>query len=176
MAEPFIAEIRMYPISFAPRGWGYCDGRLIPLSQNTSLFSLIGITYGGDGRTTFALPNLQGQVPIGVGQGPGLSPITEGEKVGVATVRLTPAEIPSHTHRVMAFNANGSEDNPQGNLLARESFGSRDRLYTPDAHPQQNFASYAIDETGLSLSHENRQPYLVVSFIIALDGIYPPRS
>lgn len=175
MSEPFIAEIRIFPYDYAPRGWAYCDGQLLPIAQNTSLFSLIGTTYGGDGRTTMGLPNLQGRVPMHPGRGPGLTPRTLGEQVGSQTVAITEAQIPSHNHAVNGYS------------------GLRDDLFDPADHwvtghenektykenppsPDASLASSAISTTGDSQGHANVQPYQVLSFCIALEGLYPPRS
>src|SRR5512147_2192032 len=124
MADPFVAEIRIFPFNFAPKGWAFCDGQLMPLSQNTALFSLLGTTYGGDGKSTFALPDMQGNVPMHPGQGPGLSLHDLGEAGGSETVTLLESEIPSHTHALMSSNTNSSKPGPAGNALARIQSGA----------------------------------------------------
>ena|SRR3712207_1157693 len=175
MADPFVAEIRMYPFWFAPKGWASCAGQLLPISQNTALFSLLGTTYGGDGKSTFALPNLQGNAPMHPGQGPGLSLHDLGEMSGSQFVTLLTSEIPAHTHVVSASGnpppANAGIPDPAVNL-ARSS-GTTAYLAAPAAmgmmHPQ------ALAIAGGSLPHNNMMPYLTLNFCIALQGVFPPR-
>lgn len=179
MSEPFIAEVRIFAGNFAPRGWAFCDGQLLPISQNTSLFSLIGTTYGGDGRTTTALPNLQGRSAMHPGRGPGLTARRLGEKVGVETVTLSEAQIPSHNHSLggtteradPADSGGGTPANTQA--LAKTAAGRIYANVTTNAVP---LASTAVSNTGGSQSHTNIQPYLTLNFIIALQGLYPSRS
>jgi microcystin-dependent protein len=173
MSEPFIAEIRMFTYTFAPRSWAYCDGQLLPISQNTALFSLIGTTYGGDGQTTFALPNLQGRVPMHPGRGPGLTQRRLGESVGQPTVSLTESEIPAHTHRLRASQALGTSTSPSGEYAA--AYGGN-RVYADEPQNLVQMSPAALQTSGAGNEHENRQPYLVVSFCIALQGLYPSRS
>lgn len=175
MSEPFIAEIRIFAGNFAPRGWAFCNGQLLPIAQNTALFSLIGTTYGGDGRTTTALPNLEGRAPMHPGRGPGLTSRRLGEKVGTETVTLTEAQIPSHSHTARADTNNGSTNVPATTTsLAGSGF---DRLYQTDTTENLvDLASEALSSTGGGQAHDNMQPYLALSFIIALVGLYPSRS
>lgn len=175
MSEPFIAEIRIFAGNFAPRSWAFCDGQLLPIAQNTALFSLIGTTYGGDGRTTTALPNLQGRAPMHPGRGPGLTARRLGEKVGVDTVTLSEAQIPSHSHTVRASTSSGNLPSP-GNTHSFARAGS-DRLYHSDTSANQvDMASESLATTGGGQAHDNVQPYLTLNFIIALQGLYPSRS
>lgn len=176
MADPFIAEIRLFPFNYAPVGWALCNGQLMPISQNTALFSLLGTTYGGDGRSTFALPDLQGRVPLQWGQGPGLSPHDIGAAGGQETVTLHEAEVPQHTHALQAsaHPANLSIPGPK-NALARSTPGS---LYKqPDGSPPlQQLASGVLgDLVGGNQPHNNLMPYLTLNFCIALQGVFPPR-
>jgi microcystin-dependent protein len=172
MADPFVAEIRIFPFNFAPNGWAWCDGQLLPLSQNTALFALLGTTYGGDGKSNFALPNLQGRSPMHPGQGPGLSLRDLGETGGQATVTLLPSEIPSHTHGLRATTAAGDADPPgPGRALA----GASAAVYGPPTDPVA-MAPEAIGATGGGQPHENRQPFLTFYFAIALQGVFPQRG
>lgn len=175
MSEPFIAEIRIFAGNFAPRGWAFCDGQLLPIANNTSLFSLIGTTYGGDGRTTTALPNLQGRAPMHPGRGPGLTDRRLGQKVGVKTVTLTEAQIPSHSHTARAATS-GADAIPPSNTtsLARSGGGSAYQSNTTAS--LVDLASETVATTGGGQSHTNIQPYLTLNFIIALQGLYPSRS
>ena len=172
MADPFVAEIRIFPFNFAPRGWAWCDGQLLPLSQNTALFSLLGTTYGGNGKSNFALPDLQGRAPMHPGQGAGLSLHDLGETGGTETVSLLESEIPSHSHG-MAFSPNlGNTNNPAGAYYAGPRSGF---LYTPAANLTPINAS-ALAPTGGDQPHNNMQPYLTFYFCIALQGVFPPRT
>ena len=173
MSDPFVAEIRVMPYNFAPRGWASCDGQLMPISQNTALFSLLGTTYGGDGKTTFALPNLRGSFAIGAGSGPGLSPRDLGQVVGQASVALQPGQMSAHTHGLMA-GATPASTSPAGNVLAPTASGGGN-VYRAPGVPSPMAAS-AIGIAGSGSPHENRQPYLGLNFCIALQGIFPPRS
>ena len=172
VTDPFVGEIRLFPYTFVPRGWALCDGRLLPIAQHTALFALLGTTYGGNGTVNFALPDLRGRVAVSSGQGPGLSPYFPGESGGAERVTLKGAQMPSHTHR-MAVNATSSgADSPDDRFLGR----------TPEA------ASYAASTDGRRLNpdaitrsgggqpHENRPPHLVLSYCIALEGIFPSRD
>jgi microcystin-dependent protein len=175
MSEPFIAEIRIFAGNFAPRSWAFCDGQLLPISQNTALFSLIGTTYGGDGRNTMGLPDLQGRAPMHPGRGPGLTSRRLGEKVGVTTVTLTEAQIPSHSHTARATSGSGGVPGPSSST----SFSSSglDSLYHTDTQTNQvDMAMETLSTTGGSQSHDNVQPYLTLNFIIALQGLYPSRG
>jgi microcystin-dependent protein len=174
MADPFVAEIRIFPFNFAPTGWAFCDGQLMPISQNTALFSLLGTTYGGDGKSTFALPNVQGAAPMHPGQGPGLSLHDLGEQGGSETVTLLQSEIPAHSH---ALRANGAPSDLQlpGNdrTLGRSNGGNAYKI--PPVTPV-NMAPQTLAPSGGSLPHNNLMPYLTLSFCIALQGVFPPRS
>jgi microcystin-dependent protein len=170
MAEPFIAEVRMWAISFAPRGWANCDGQLLPIAQNTALFSLIGTTYGGDGRTTTGLPNLQGRAAMHPGNGPGLTSRQLGQVGGNYTEQV-PAEIlPEHRHQSFATDNSADSTNPSGRMLAARNENS----YDPAGNPTP-MAGTAVGTTG-GTAHNNLQPYLVLRFCIALIGIYPSRD
>ncbi len=172
MSDPFVAEIRVLPFNFAPTGWASCDGQLMPISQNTALFSLLGTTYGGDGKSTFALPDLRGSFAMGPGQGPGLSPRDLGQPVGRATVALLPSEMPGHSHALRAGSTPGSTS-PAGNALAPTASGASVYRAAGAAAPM---AGAAIGAAGSSQPHENRQPYLALTFCIALQGIFPSRG
>ena len=170
MAEPYLGEIRMFAGNFAPVGWEFCDGELMPISENDALFQLIGTTYGGDGETTFARPDLRGRIPIHNGQGPGLSNRVLGENGGVEQVTLTVNQIPVHTHPMTAVNSQpGNQISPAGNLPAI-SFNVVP--YINDV-TTGSFNSVAVTPTGGSQPHTNVQPYLCVNFIIAMFGIFP---
>ncbi len=171
MSEPFVGEIRMFAGNFAPRGWAFCDGQLLAVSQNDALFSLLGTIYGGDGRTTFGLPDLRGRIPIHAGSGPGLSQRRLGAKSGTEKVTLTINQVPSHTHNVVATNSQGTERNPSGNIMAR-SGGDIYRQATPNG----TMATSTLTNVGGSQSHTNLMPALCIHFIIALVGIYPSRN
>lgn len=169
MADPFVAEIRIFPFNFAPRGWAWCDGQLMPLSQNTALFALLGTTYGGNGKSNFALPNLQGRAPMHPGQGPGLSPRDLGESGGSETVTLTQAEMPAHGHGAFASGRVADSQNPGSAALAAGS-----SIYT-GASGMVDMASDSLAPAGGDVPHNNMQPYLTCYFCIALQGIFPPR-
>lgn len=176
MSEPFIAEIRIFAGNFAPRGWAFCDGQLLPISQNTALFSLIGTTYGGDGRTTTALPNLEGRAPMHPGRGPGLTARRLGERGGVEMVTLSEAQMPNHTHTLQGSTDEAEFDgspNPAGNLTGVVEGGAE--VYAA-ANNLQPFPDATVSYTGGSQAHNNMQPYLTINFIIALVGLYPSRS
>ena len=172
MSEQFIGEIRMFGFNFAPEGWALCDGQLLPISQNAALFSLLGTTYGGDGKTTFALPDLRSRVPIHQGQGTGLTSYTQGQAAGAETVTLTATQMPGHSHTVHASSSAAASNVPQGRALAR----SQSNAYTaqPDGTTVMN--AKVLANTGGSEPHPNIQPCLVVNFCIALTGIFPAQS
>jgi microcystin-dependent protein len=170
MSEPFVGEIRMFAGNFAPRGWAFCDGQLLAVSQNDALFSLLGTVYGGDGRTTFGLPDLRGRVPLHAGHGPGLSNRRLGAKGGEEKVTLTVNQLPSHTHKLQGTTANAAQGSPQNTYLGTATFD-----YLTEFEVPQNFASDAITHIGGSRSHTNLMPFLCIHFIIALFGIYPSR-
>ena len=172
MSEPFLGEIRMLGFNFAPQGWAPCNGQLLSISQNTALFSLLGTTYGGDGTTTFALPDLRSRVPVGQGQGPALSSYVEGQAGGAETVTLTAIQMPGHTHVVKASSSAAGSDQPEGRALAR----SASHIYAakPDTSTVMN--ADMLGDAGGSQPHDNIQPYLAVNFCIALTGVFPARS
>jgi microcystin-dependent protein len=172
MSTPFVGEIRMFAGNFAPAGWAFCDGSLLPVSGNDALFSLIGTTYGGDGRTTFGLPDLRGRVPIHAGTGAGLAPVPLAALGGVEQVTLTVNQIPSHGHGLTGSSQNADQAGPGNNLPARSLNVD---LYSGDP-PNVSAAAGAVGAVGGSQAHDNMQPYLCVNFIIALFGIYPPRN
>jgi microcystin-dependent protein len=172
MGQPYIGEIRIFAGNFAPAGWMFCEGQLLPISENDALFTLIGTTYGGDGQETFGLPDLRGRVPIHTGQGPGISTNRIlGEQGGVESVTLTTNQIPAHTHPLMASEAGATANTPQGNLTGEAT----KRFYrTPGV--LVNLAPGALSPSGGSQPHENTQPFLCVNFIISLFGIFPTQT
>lgn len=171
--EPYLAEIYIGGMNFAPRGYAACQGQLLSIAQNTALFSLLGTTFGGNGQTTFALPDLRGRVPMGDGQGPGLSAHTLGEVGGVETVTLIATEIPAHSHSLNAVTEAGNTSVPTGAYLANT--GALDKEYRPTGTPAVMNAA-AIGNAGGNQPHNNLQPYLVLNFYIALVGIFPSRN
>lgn len=173
MSDPFLAEIRLYPFTFAPRNWAFCNGQLLPISQNTALFALLGTTYGGNGQSNFALPNLQGRAAMGPGQGPGLSLRDLGESGGSETVTLTPAEMPAHSHGLSSLPAPADTSSPAGGSLARVIGAAP--YADPAGAPLADMAPQALQPAGGSLPHNNMQPYLAVHFCIAMQGIFPSR-
>jgi microcystin-dependent protein len=173
MSNPFLGEIRMVGFNFAPTGWALCNGQLLSISQNTALFSLLGTQFGGDGISTFALPNLQSRVPIHAGQGPGLSPYVVGQAGGSESVALTASQMPVHNHGVNCSTSGGTQASPANGYPAVESTGTSSD-YATSANGTMNPA--AIGNAGSGLAHANIQPYLCVNFIIALSGIFPARS
>ncbi|MEO8135992.1 MAG: tail fiber protein [Betaproteobacteria bacterium] len=174
MSDPFVAEIRMFGGNFAPTGWAKCNGQLLPLSQNTALFSLLGTMYGGNGQSTFALPNLEGATPIGTGQGAGLSERFQGEESGTEFVTLLATEMPLHNHFLRGnFNTADVNDPSPARTLARSSPGSLYQSNTASNLTSMNVSGTTV--TGGSLPHNNMQPFLVVNFIIAMQGVFPAR-
>jgi microcystin-dependent protein len=173
MADPFLAEIRIFGFNFAPKGWAFCDGQILPLSQNTALFSLLGPTYGGDGKSNFALPNLQGNAPMHPGQGPGLSLHDLGETGGSETVSLLQSEIPGHNHFISASGADGNTGSPANSKVAS---GVGVNMYTATQNPLTQLNSSALTPMGGDQPHNNLQPYLTLNFCIALQGVFPPRT
>lgn len=179
MSDQFVAEIRIFGFNFPPTGWAFCNGQLMPISQNTALFALLGTTYGGDGKSTFALPDLQGNAPMQPGQGQGLSLRYLGEMSGVGSVTLLSSEMPAHSHPMMARGAPGTTTDPQdavpGNMswVAGSSFGAV-RGYS-DQVPANSQMSATLSPAGGDQPHNNMQPYLALSFCIALQGIFPQR-
>jgi microcystin-dependent protein len=173
MADPFVAEIRIFPFNFAPRGWAFCDGQILPLAQNTALFSLLGTTYGGNGKSNFSLPDFQGRAPMHQGQGPGLSLHDLGETGGSETVTLLESEIPSHNHQFNFMNSAASTTIPSNSQFAN----------SPNANASVYIASISnlkqastLAQAGGDQPHNNMQPYLTFNFCIALQGVFPPRT
>src|SRR4051812_11552033 len=179
MSDQFVAEIRIFPFNFPPTGWAFCDGQLMPISQNTALFSLLGTTYGGDGKSTFALPDMQGSAPMQPGQGQGLSLRDLGEMSGVDSITLLTSEIPLHSHSLSGSDSDATTGVPTGQLMAKGAWdngtsggivGSYSALASNTSmHPS------AIAPAGGGLPHNNMQPYLVLNFCVALQGIFPQR-
>lgn len=172
MAEPFLAEIRVFSFNFAPRGWAFCNGQLIPITQNTALFSLLGTTYGGDGRINFGLPDLQGSVPVHPGQGPGLSNYVRGEVGGSSEVTLIAAEMPSHTHTLNISSLEGTENSPK-NMYPSGYAGVG--LYAPLGSATTLMSPMMLGLAGGSQPHDNMMPYLALNFCMALEGEFPRR-
>ncbi len=172
MSEPFVGEIRMFAGNFAPRGWAFCDGQLLAVSQNDALFSLFGTTYGGDGRTTFGLPDLRGRLPMHAGTGPGLSPRRLGTKLGTEEETLTTNQLPSHTHPWRAFSGDAQNSSPDGTALAKPTAD----IYSDSGANPDPMNSGVVTSVGGSQSHTNLMPFLCVNFIVALFGIYPSRQ
>src|SRR6478672_4622158 len=176
MSSPFVAEIRIFPFNFAPTGWAFCDGQLMPISQNTALFSLLGTTYGGDGKSTFALPDMQGNAPMHPGQGPGLSLHDLGEIGGSETVSLLESEIPVHTHSIMALNSDFGNLNGPSPLRSLARSGSAMAYQQNSTNGITQMSPNALAPAGGDQPHNNMQPYLTLSFCIALQGVFPPRG
>ncbi len=173
MADPFVAEIRIFPFTFAPKGWAWCNGQLMPISQNTALFSLLGTTYGGDGKSTFGLPDLAGRAPMHPGQGPGLSPHDLGEQGGSETVTLLESEIPMHAH---AVNGGSGPANLQSPAPDRSLGRANTNAYLDNPANLVPMSPQALAPAGASQPHNNMQPYLTFYFSIALQGVFPPRG
>jgi len=170
MAQPYVGEIRMFAGNFAPAGWMFCEGQLLPISENETLFQLIGTTYGGDGKSTFALPDLQGNVPMQQGQGAGLSLRDLGETSGVENVTLLESEIPAHNHVMNSTNDDANNTQPAGRY-----FGRGQPVYVAPNN-LQTMAGQCVAPNGGGLPHNNMQPYLTLNYCIALQGIFPPRG
>ena len=169
MSEPFIAEVRIFALNFAPRGWAFCNGQLLPIAQNTALFSLVGTTYGGDGETTLGLPNLQGRAPMHPGNGPGLTSRRLGQVGGTQTETLTEGQMPAHSHTIEVVDGPANTDTPsEVTRLARTTT----ELYGPD----QDLEDMGDPVIGGGQAHDNMQPYLALNFCIALTGLFPSRS
>ena len=167
MAQPYLGEIRIFAGSFAPAGWAFCDGRLLPISGNETLFQLIGVVYGGDGQSTFALPDLRGRLPMHQGGG-----VAMGQKDGVESVTLTVQQLPAHTHPMLGSSANGAQASPQNAVLASSTVVT---LYAPET-PTVSMAPTAVNPVGGSQPHSNMQPFLCVSFIISLFAVFPSQT
>lgn len=176
MSDQFVGEIRAFGFTFAPTGWALCNGQLLPISQNTALFSLLGTQFGGDGKSTFALPNLQACAPLGFGQGPGLSSRAIGETGGEPAVTLLASQMPSHTHTPLANTTNPQTNTPVGNTWAPPGAGRGLNLYDPAPGTGVPMKPGAVGTAGGGQPHNNLPPYLTLNFCIALQGIYPPRS
>ena len=174
MSQPFVAEIRIFGFNFAPKGWALCNGQLLPISQNTALFSLIGTYYGGDGKSTFALPDLQGQAPLQQGQGNGLSEYVIGEQTGVPNVTLLQSELPFHTHSLLCSIDDADLRIPSPTRALAKSAGGN--IYSTSTSPLVNMAFQSLPPAGGSLPHDNMQPYLTLNFCIAMQGVFPARN
>jgi microcystin-dependent protein len=175
MSDQFVAEIRIFPFNFPPTGWAFCDGQLMPISQNTALFSLLGTTYGGDGKSTFALPDMQGNAPMQPGQGQGLSLRDLGEMSGVESITLLQSEMPVHTHSIRAHNIDAADtQNPSADTSLAQS--NQGQAYQTVANANLTFMAFqSLPPAGGGLPHNNMQPYLTLNFCIALQGIFPQR-
>ena len=171
MSEPYIGEIRMVGFNFAPAGWAFCNGQTLPISENDALFTLIGTTYGGDGQETFGLPNLQSRIPVHAGQGPGLTNRTLGEASGTESVTLTEQQMPTHTHQLYGSGNSATEETPQGNVTGQPVTNIYGNL-----PPFQEMAQNVVGPAGGNQPHDNVHPFQVISFVIALYGIFPPQS
>jgi microcystin-dependent protein len=177
MSDQFVGEIRAFGFNFAPTGWALCNGQLLPISQNTALFSLLGTMYGGDGKTTFALPNLQACAPLNAGQGPGLSNYDQGQTGGEAAITLLLSQMPVHAHAAFASPAGGGQAAPQGNVWGTASVGRQsENRYAQASGTSPSMNAVALAPAGGGQPHNNMPPYCVLNFCIALQGIYPPRS
>lgn len=175
MSDPFIGEIKMVGFSFAPYGWAFCNGQILSIQQNSALFALLGTTYGGDGKTTFGLPNLQGHVPIGFGAGPGLTPRTLGETDGSAAVTLNTSQMPLHSHTPLGTTGNDAAS-PEGHTWGTLAGGRTPPPAYQSGTPNVSMHPAALASAGNNIPHNNLQPYLAVNFVIALQGIFPSRS
>ena len=176
MSSPFVAEIRMFGCNFAPVGWAMCNGQILPISQNTALFSLLGTFYGGNGQSTFALPNLQDNAPMGTGQGAGLSERFLGETSGSQTVTLLTTEIPLHTHSLSAYTIDPGDNRIPAPNMALAAASPGNDFQTNTSANLVAMSPQALGVTGGSLPHNNMQPFLTVLFCIAMQGVFPPRS
>lgn len=172
MSEPFIGQIVMFAGNFAPRGWAFCNGQLLAIAQNTALFSILGTTYGGNGQTTFALPDLRGRVPVHPGQGPGLSNYSLGQSGGAESVTLNAAQLPPHNHSVACSSDDATSGDPNANFPSAFT----QKIYANAATPGRFMNGGVISPVGGGQPHTNIQPYLCVNFIIALEGIFPSRN
>jgi microcystin-dependent protein len=175
MSNPFLGELRLAGFSFAPVGWAQANGQILSISQNTALFSLLGTNFGGNGTNNFALPNLQGSIPVGAGQGAGLSPYNVGETGGVTSVTLLQSQIPAHNHAVKADSTPANQQSPANNAFAKADT-SAGNLYTTNTSPTSAMNPGILSLYGGSLSHTNLMPYLTLNWIIALQGVFPTRG
>jgi microcystin-dependent protein len=176
MADPFLGEIRILPFDFAPQGWAACNGQLLSISQNPALFSILGTTYGGDGRTNFALPNFQGSAPLDAGQGNGLSLRNPGDKGGVASVTPLAAQMPAHSHAAQGSSNGGDQNSPANGVWSIPSAGRGLNVYDPGAGSSPAMNAKALSSVGGNQAHDNMMPYLTLNLCIALVGIFPQRS
>lgn len=181
MAQPYVGQIIIFGGNFAPAGWMMCQGQLLPISENETLFQLIGTTYGGDGQSTFALPDLRGRAPVHMGQGNSLSNYVIGQASGTESVTLTTQQIPSHNHTVLANNSDATANTPKGNFLANEGGSGKNQvfLYAPWDNTPANMTTLLptmVQPAGGSQPHENRQPLLVLNYIISLFGVFPSQN
>lgn len=176
MADQYVAEIRVFGFNFAPTGWAMCNGQILSISQNTALFSLLGTNYGGNGQSTFALPDLQGRAPMQEGQGPGLSQRFLGETGGSETTSLILSEMPNHTHNAIGSNGDGLNPSPEGNVWAGPGADRNLVLYSSSNATPVQMNPAALSPVGGSQPHNNLMPYLTLNFCIALQGVFPPRS
>jgi microcystin-dependent protein len=175
MATPFVGQLLLVPFNFPPKGYAFCDGQLLSISQNTALFSLLGTFYGGDGKSNFALPNLQGSIPIGLGQGPGLQDHVIGESAGSDSITLLTSEMPQHSHSLMADATPGNSTSPAADAPSRLTGGGTP--YAPGASPlNQTMSANSLAPAGGDQPHNNLMPYLTLNWVIALQGVYPPRT
>ncbi|MEJ8562107.1 tail fiber protein [Yoonia sp. GPGPB17] len=174
--EPFIAQIMLFGGNFAPRGWAFCDGQLLPIASNSALFSILGTTYGGDGRTSFGLPDLRGRVPMHAGTGPGLTPRQIGQRVGIEDVALSAAELPNHNHELLTAAAPAANDRASGDAIGRTSIYVNRDDSNPATLPSIALNAGTISNAGGGQAHPNMQPTLCINYIIALQGIFPSRS
>lgn len=174
MSDPFVAEIRILPYNFAPTGWAICEGQLLPISQYTAVFSLIGTYYGGNGTSNFALPNVQGRVVVGVGQGPGLTPYNPGDMEGVENVTLTAPQLAAHNHGATAIHDAGNSYSPAGDAWSADG-ANRAKIYGSGA-PSAAMGANALAPAGGNQPHNNLQPFIAINYCIALQGIFPPRG
>ena len=173
MANPFLGEVRAFPFNFAPKGWAFCDGQLLSIAQNTALFALLGTQFGGDGKSTFALPNLQGNVPLDFGQGPGLTFYNMGDSGGAPSITLLTSEMPAHGHNAHCNSTAGNKTKPNGSYWAKDAAGILSEYATPADGNQMSPQALAI--AGNSQPHNNMQPFLTLNFCIALQGVFPAR-
>ena len=176
MTQPYIGQITMFAGNFAPRGWHFCDGTLLPIQQFTPLFSIIGTFYGGDGIQNFALPDLRSRVPLQSGQGPGLTPYDLGEQTGAESITLLTTQMPQHNHPLNALTATATSPTPTGNLLTNAVAGGRPENFYAAGNPTTQMSNQAIGVAGGGQPHANIQPVLALNFIIALEGIFPSRN
>lgn len=174
--EPFIAQIMLFGGNFAPRGWAFCDGQLLPIASNSALFSIIGTVYGGDGRNTFALPDLRGRVPMHAGSGPGLTPRQIGQRVGLEDVTLVESQMPAHNHEMLVASATAANNRAANDAIGRSNIYVDNNPSDPSTQPSIALNSRTVGTAGGSQQHENMQPTLCINYIIALQGVFPSRS